>query len=66
MNVRGYDVEVQKLAPDLGGGFVPCVPALKGCVADGETREEALSDVEDALACWLEIASSEGSVGPSA
>jgi predicted RNase H-like HicB family nuclease len=32
------------------------VPDLLGCMSDGETREEAACNVEDAIASWLEEA----------
>ena len=32
------------------------VPDLPGCMSDGETREEAARNIEDAIACWLEEA----------
>jgi antitoxin HicB len=60
MNIRGYDVDVQKLSAELGGGFVALAPALKGCLADGETRDEAIRNLEDAIACWLDAAQAKG------
>lgn len=56
MNIRGYDVEVQPLADHLGGGFVAFAPALKGCLSDGATREQATAHLEDAINCWLAAA----------
>lgn len=56
MNVRGYDVEVQPLGNELGGGFVAFAPALMGCLADGETRVEAIDQLQDAIDCWLAAA----------
>lgn len=60
MTLRGYDVEVEKLDRELGGGFVAFAPALKGCIADGESREQALRHLEDAIACWLGAAKDMG------
>ena len=59
MNVLGYDVNIERLAPHLGGGFVAYVPALKGCVADGETEEAALGNIADAILCWIDAARQE-------
>lgn len=39
-----------------GGGFLAIVPSLPGCMSDGETREEALENVQDAIKCWIETA----------
>jgi predicted RNase H-like HicB family nuclease len=54
--VRGYDVVVDVLSPRLGGGFVAYAPALKGCVAEGQTRTAAMENVADAIDCWLAYA----------
>ena len=35
-------------------------PDLKGCAAVGETREEALADLEEARRLWLETAHEHG------
>ncbi len=38
------------LEPDLeAGGFVVSCPALPGCVSEGETREEALANIREAI-----------------
>jgi predicted RNase H-like HicB family nuclease len=56
MMIEGHLVEVSKLSEQLGGGFVAFAPALKGCIADGESRAIALLNLEDAIGCWLEAA----------
>ena len=56
VNVRRYRVFVEPLADDLGGGFVSYAPELKGCMSDGDTPEEALRNIYDAIACWLDAA----------
>ena len=38
------------------GGFWVEVPALKGCVSEGETLEEALENIKEAAEGWLEVA----------
>ncbi len=40
-------------------------PDLKGCVAVGETREEALANLEEARRLWLETAHEHGDEIPS-
>jgi antitoxin HicB len=52
MNISGYDVIIEPLPEDEGGGFFATVPALPGCMSDGETVAEALANVEDAISCW--------------
>ena len=51
-----YPVLIEPLSPEDGGGFFATVPDLPGCQSDGETPEEALSHVRDAIAEWLEEA----------
>jgi predicted RNase H-like HicB family nuclease len=36
------------------GGFVVSVPALPGCISQGDTREEALANIREAIAVYLE------------
>lgn len=36
------------------GGFTVTVPALPGCISEGETREEAISNIKEAVQIYLE------------
>ena len=47
-----YAIMVEPLSEADGGGWLATVPALPGCTGDGETREEALSDVQNAIIEW--------------
>jgi len=38
------------------GGFWAEVPALPGCVSEGETLSETLANVREAAEGWLEVA----------
>lgn len=38
------------------GWFIAHVPALRGCVSQGKSREEALANIKEAVECWLEVA----------
>lgn len=38
------------------GGFWAEVPALPGCVSEGDTFEETLANIREAAAGWLEVA----------
>jgi len=42
------------LEPEDDGGFVISVPALPGCVSQGDTREEALVNIREAIAVYVE------------
>jgi len=36
------------------GGFTVYVPALKGCISEGETKKEALENIREAISLYLE------------
>jgi len=42
------------LEPSDEGGFTAIVPSLPGCVSEGETREEALRNIREAVELYLE------------
>ena len=42
------------LEPSDDGGFTAIVPALPGCVSEGDTRQEALHNVAEAIRLYLE------------
>ncbi|OGO51999.1 MAG: hypothetical protein A2148_04095 [Chloroflexi bacterium RBG_16_68_14] len=41
------------------GGYTVTVPALPGCLTYGESFEEAMSRIDDAIAGWLAVAKEE-------
>jgi predicted RNase H-like HicB family nuclease len=41
------------------GGYTVFVPALPGCISEGETREEAIENIREAIALYLEIGENE-------
>lgn len=42
------------IRPDSEAGFLARVPELPGCMSDGESHEEALENVKDAILAWRE------------
>jgi predicted RNase H-like HicB family nuclease len=46
--------------PAAEGGYVAEIPALKGCIAQGETLDETLRELEIVEALWLETAKKSG------
>ena len=46
--------------PEEEGGFHAWCPALKGCHSQGDTREEALTNIQEAIALYLESLRDEG------
>ena len=49
------DFEVILQFEDEGGYHISC-PALKGCHSYGDTKEEALKNIKEAIELWLESA----------
>ena len=56
---------VEPLAAEDGGGFAALVPDLPGCMSDGESPEEAISNVRDAIRTWLDTARETGRTIPA-
>lgn len=49
------------LSPDPErGGYTVTVPALPGAVSEGDTRDEALANIREAMEGWLEVALEDG------
>jgi predicted RNase H-like HicB family nuclease len=42
------------LEQEQDGGYVASVPALPGCVSQGDTREEALANIREAIELYLD------------
>lgn len=42
------------LEPSDEGGYTALVPALPGCLSQGDTRQEALENIQEAIALYLE------------
>jgi antitoxin HicB len=59
-----YPVVLEPLSTEDGGGFAAFVPDLPGCMSDGDTPEEALINVRDAIASWIEAATADGRLIP--
>jgi antitoxin HicB len=49
-----YAIEIKPLKKDEGGGFLVTFPDLPGCMADGETTDDAIAEAKDAFKCWME------------
>lgn len=55
-----FPVLLRKLSQAEGGGYLAEFPDLPGCMADGETPEEALRESQDALKSYLASIRSHG------
>jgi predicted RNase H-like HicB family nuclease len=42
------------LEPSDEGGYTVYVPSLPGCISEGDTTEEALANIQEAIELYLE------------
>ncbi len=42
------------LQPSEEGGYTVIVPSLPGCISEGETKEEAIKNILEAIELYLE------------
>lgn len=42
------------LEPSEEGGYTVHVPSLPGCISEGDTKEEAMSNIKEAIELYLE------------
>lgn len=59
-----YAIVLQPLSEEDGGGYAATVPDLPGCMSDGETPEQAVVNVADAIRSWIEAARDVGHAVP--
>lgn len=52
MRFEDYAIRIEPLPSEEGGGFLVTVPDLPGCMADGETIEQAIAEAQDAFEAW--------------
>jgi predicted RNase H-like HicB family nuclease len=64
MNYR-YRIALRPLSAAEGSGWLAEVPELPGCMSDGKTPPEAVENVMDAIACWIEAAEEDGRPVPA-
>jgi len=56
MNTNKYKYEVIIYWSDEDKVFIAEVPELSGCIAHGDTAEQALKEVNVVVDAWMEIA----------
>ncbi|AHX13364.1 antitoxin HicB [Dyella jiangningensis] len=44
----------RRLTPDESGGYTATIQEFPGCIAEGDTPNEALNNLEDAAASWIQ------------
>jgi len=42
------------LEPSDEGGYTVYVPSLPGCISEGDTKEEAMANIKEAIELYLE------------
>jgi len=61
--VKDYHINI--FWSDEDGGYIADIPDLEACSAFGRTPQEALAELEQAKAAWLEAARAEGKPIPA-
>jgi antitoxin HicB len=56
---------IYELREEPEGGFTINVPALPGCISFGDTFEEAMTMIAEAMELWLEVAREQGFAIPA-
>lgn len=46
--------------PQEEGGYTVIVPSLPGCISEGDTYEQALANIKEAIALYLESLQADG------
>ncbi|MGH7278790.1 MAG: type II toxin-antitoxin system HicB family antitoxin [Candidatus Rokuibacteriota bacterium] len=62
--MKVYDFKVI-FEPDEGGGYVVSCPSLPGCYSQGDTVDEALSSIREAIEVCLEDLQAHGQEIPN-
>ena len=52
------------LEPSEDGGFTVYVPSLPGCISEGDSKEEALRNIMEAIELYLEPVDDDIFIGP--
>jgi predicted RNase H-like HicB family nuclease len=64
---RGENMKIKVvLEPSEEGGYTAIVPSLPGCISEGDTKEEALKNIREALELYLEPVEDDKIFAPNA
>ncbi len=47
------------------GGYTVTVPALPGCISEGDTKDEALSNIQEAIELYIDSLQADGEPIPT-
>lgn len=53
------------LYPNELGGYTATVPALPGCISEGDTKEDALANIQEAIELYIESLQADGEPIPT-
>lgn len=54
------------LEPSDEGGYTVVVPSLPGCISEGDTKEQAIENIKEAIALYLEPVEDDITISPDA
>ncbi len=54
------------LEPSEEGGYTAIVPSLPGCISEGDTKDEALKNIREAIELYLEPVEDDQTYAPDA
>jgi predicted RNase H-like HicB family nuclease len=54
------------LEPSDEGGYTVLVPSLPGCISEGDTKEEAIKNIREAIELYLEPVEDDKTLSPRA
>jgi len=64
VNALDYPIQIERLSEADGGGFVAFAIDLPGCMSDGESQEDAVKNLRDAIVEWIDQARALGRAIP--
>ena len=53
MKFEDFPINVSPIPIDKGGGYMVSFPDLPGCIADGDSIDEAIVEARDAFDAWV-------------
>lgn len=53
------------LEPSEEGGYTAVVPSLPGCISEGDSREEVLKNIREAIELYLEPVEDDSVLSPN-
>jgi predicted RNase H-like HicB family nuclease len=62
---KGFIMKIKVvLEPSDEGGYTVYVPSLPGCISEGDTKEEALANIKEAIEVYMEPVEDDFTVSP--